>query len=85
MGFQQILGRAEKAGRLNFFSLGTHDASDRLWILRGCTVATQEVKLLLDAFERVVTAEACEAIRRIILDGNRAGDVISRMRPWVWR
>ena len=25
-------------------------------------------------------AEACEAIRRIIRDGNRAGDVISRMR-----
>ena len=24
--------------------------------------------------------EACEAIRRIIRDGNRAGDVISRMR-----
>jgi signal transduction histidine kinase len=25
-------------------------------------------------------AEACEAIRRIVRDGNRAGDVISRMR-----
>jgi C4-dicarboxylate-specific signal transduction histidine kinase len=25
-------------------------------------------------------AEACEAIRRIIRDGNRAGEVISRMR-----
>jgi PAS domain S-box-containing protein len=53
----RCLGEWEKLGRVNSFSLGTQDASDRLWIPERLYGRDQEVKVLLDAFERVVMAE----------------------------
>jgi PAS domain S-box-containing protein len=53
----RCLGEWEKLRRIDSFSLGTHDASDRLWIPERLYGRDQEVKVLLDAFERVVTTE----------------------------
>jgi len=54
---RRCLGEWEKRGRVDAFSLGTHDASDRLWIPERLYGRDREVKVLLDAFERVVTGE----------------------------
>jgi predicted ATPase len=53
----RCLGGWEKLGRVHSFSLGTQDASDRLWIPERLYGRDHQVKVLLDAFERVVTAE----------------------------
>jgi PAS domain S-box-containing protein len=47
----------EKLGRVDSFSVGTHDASDRLWIPERLYGRDQEVKILLEAFEGVVIGE----------------------------
>src|SRR5580700_10522050 len=54
---RRCLEEWEKLGRVNSFSLGTRDASDRLWIPERLYGRDQEVKVLLNAFERVVTGE----------------------------
>jgi PAS domain S-box-containing protein len=54
---RRCLGEWEKLGRVNSFSLGRNDASDRLWIPERLYGRDQEVKVLLDAFERVVSGE----------------------------
>jgi PAS domain S-box-containing protein len=51
---RRCLAEWEKLGRIDSFSLGTHDASDRLWIPERLYGRDREVKVLLDAFERVV-------------------------------
>jgi len=51
---RRCLAEWEKFGRIDSFSLGTHDASDRLWIPERLYGRDREVKVLLDAFERVV-------------------------------
>ena len=43
-------------------------------------VATANARLRWLSRDSPDLVEACEAIRRIVRDGNRAGDVISRMR-----
>jgi PAS domain S-box-containing protein len=48
----------EKSGRIDSFSVGKHDVSDRLWIPERLYGRDREVKALLGAFERVVTREA---------------------------
>ena len=53
---RRCLAEWEKFGRIDSFSLGTHDASDRLWIPERLYGRDREVKVLLDAFERVVTS-----------------------------
>jgi PAS domain S-box-containing protein len=53
----RCLGEWEKLELVTSFSLGTHDASDRLWIPESLYGREREVRVLLDAFERVVTAE----------------------------
>ncbi|HSZ76504.1 MAG TPA: AAA family ATPase [Chthoniobacterales bacterium] len=53
----RCLGEWEKLGRVHSFSLGTHDVSDRLWIPERLYGRDHQVKVLLDAFERVVTGE----------------------------
>jgi len=52
---RRCLAEWEKLGRVNAFSIGAHDASDRLWIPEKLYGRDREVKVLLDAFERVVT------------------------------
>jgi PAS domain S-box-containing protein len=47
----------EKSGRIDSFSVGKHDVSDRLWIPERLYGRDREVKALLGAFERVVTRE----------------------------
>jgi PAS domain S-box-containing protein len=54
---RRCLEEWEKLGRVNSFSLGSRDHSDRLWIPERLYGRDQEVKVLLDAFEHVVTAE----------------------------
>jgi len=66
---RRCLGEWEKLGRVNSFSIGTHDASDRLWIPERLYGRDQEVKVLLDAFERVVTGE----ISRLALVSGYSG------------
>ena len=51
---RRCLAEWGKFGRIDSFSLGTHDASDRLWIPERLYGRDREVKVLLDAFERVV-------------------------------
>jgi PAS domain S-box-containing protein len=53
---RRCLAEWEKLGRIDSFSLGTHDASDRLWIPERLYGRDREVKVLLDAFERVVVS-----------------------------
>jgi len=53
---RRCLGEFEKVGRVKSFSLGTHDDSDRLWIPERLYGRDQEIKVLLNAFENVVTA-----------------------------
>ena len=45
----------DKLGRIDSFSVGKHDVSDRLWIPERLYGRDREVKALLAAFERVVT------------------------------
>ena len=52
---RRCLAEWEKLGRVNSFPIGTHDASDRLWLPERLYGRDQEVKVLLDAFEGVVT------------------------------
>ena len=66
---RRCLGEWEKLGRVNSFSIGTHDATDRLWIPERLYGRDQEVKVLLDAFERVVTGE----ISRLALVSGYSG------------
>ena len=54
---RRCLEEWETLGRVNSFSIGTHDASDRLWIPERLYGRDREVKVLLDAFERVITGE----------------------------
>ncbi len=51
---RRCLTEWEGLRRIDSFSLGTHDASDRLWIPERLYGRDREVKILLDAFERVV-------------------------------
>ena len=51
---RRCLAQLEKLGRVDSFSLGTHDVSDRLWIPERLYGRDREVKVLLDAFQRVV-------------------------------
>jgi PAS domain S-box-containing protein len=53
---RRCLAEWEKLGRIDSFSLGTHDASDRLWIPERLYGRDREVKMLFDAFERVVVS-----------------------------
>ena len=53
---RRCLAEWEKLGRIDSFSLGTHDASDRLWIPERLYGRDREVKVLFDAFERVVVS-----------------------------
>jgi serine/threonine protein kinase len=53
---RRCLAGWEKVGVIDSFSLGTHDASDRLWIPERLYGRDREVKVLLDAFERVVVS-----------------------------
>jgi PAS domain S-box-containing protein len=53
----RCLGEWEQLGHVSSFSIGTHDASDRLWIPERLYGRDQGVKVLLDAFERIVTGE----------------------------
>jgi PAS domain S-box-containing protein len=54
---KRCLGEWEQLGCVNSLSLGTHDASDRLWIPERLYGRDEEVEVLLDAFEHVVAAE----------------------------
>jgi len=54
---RRCLEEWETLGHVNSFSIGTHDASDRLWIPERLYGRDREVKVLLDAFERVITGE----------------------------
>ena len=51
---RRCLGELERLGHVNPFSLGTRDASDRLWIPEKLYGRDREVKVLLDGFERIV-------------------------------
>src|SRR3982075_938663 len=53
---RRCLAEWKKLGRIDSFSLGTRDASDRLWIPERLYGRDREVKVLLDAFERVVVS-----------------------------
>src|SRR3981081_712422 len=53
---RRCLAEWKKLGRIDSFTLGTHDASDRLWIPERLYGRDREVKILLDAFERVVVS-----------------------------
>jgi PAS domain S-box-containing protein len=52
---KRCLAEWERSGRIDPFSIGKHDASDRLWIPEKLYGRDLEVKALLDAFDRVVT------------------------------
>jgi PAS domain S-box-containing protein len=52
---RRCLTEWEKLGRINSFSIGKHDASDRLWIPEKLYGRDREVKVLLEAFDRVVS------------------------------
>ena len=52
---KRCLAEWERSGRIDSFSIGKHDASDRLWIPEKLYGRDLEVKALLDAFDRVVT------------------------------
>jgi serine/threonine protein kinase len=52
---KRCLAEWERLGRIDWFPLGTHDASDRLWIPERLYGRDREVKVLLDAFEGVVS------------------------------
>jgi predicted ATPase len=52
---RRCLAEWEKLGRINSFSIGKHDASDRIWIPEKLYGRDLEVKVLLEAFERVVS------------------------------
>jgi PAS domain S-box-containing protein len=57
------LAEWERSGRINSFSVGTHDASGRLWIPEKLYGRDREVKVLLNAFERVVArGNSCLAL-----------------------
>jgi PAS domain S-box-containing protein len=66
---RRCLGDWETLGRVNAFSIGTHDASDRLWIPERLYGRDHEVKVLFNAFERVVTGE----ISRLALVSGYSG------------
>jgi PAS domain S-box-containing protein len=66
---RRCLGDWETLGRVNAFSIGTHDVSDRLWIPERLYGRDHEVKTLLNAFERVVTGE----ISRLALVSGYSG------------
>jgi PAS domain S-box-containing protein len=51
---RQCLTEWETLGRIDSFSVGKHDKSERLWIPERLYGRDREVKTLLDAFERVV-------------------------------
>jgi PAS domain S-box-containing protein len=51
---RRCLADWEKLGRIELISVGTEDAPDRLWIPERLYGRDGEVKVLLDAFERVV-------------------------------
>jgi PAS domain S-box-containing protein len=52
---KRCLAEWERSGRVDSFSIGKHDASDRLWIPEKLYGRDLEVKALLDAFDRVVS------------------------------
>ena len=62
-------GVGKAIGRIDSFSSGKHDASDRLWIPERLYGRDQEVKVLLDAFERVVAG----GISRLALVSGYSG------------
>ena len=66
---KRCLAEWVRLGRVDSFSIGKHDASDRLWIPERLYGRDQEVKVLLDAFERVVTGE----ISRLALVSGYSG------------
>src|SRR5271166_3505346 len=66
---KRCLAEWVRLGRVDPFSLGKNDASDSLWIPERLYGRDQEVKVLLDAFERVVTGE----ISRLALVSGYSG------------
>ena len=66
---KRCLAEWVRLGRVDSFSLGKNDASDSLWIPERLYGRDQEVKVLLDAFERVVTGE----ISRLALVSGYSG------------
>jgi serine/threonine protein kinase len=66
---RRCLEQWEKLGRIHPFSIGMHDVSDRLWIPERLYGRGQEVKLLVDAFEGVVT----RGISRLALVSGYSG------------
>jgi len=66
---KRCLAEWVRLGRVDSFSLGKNDASDSLWIPERLYGRDQEVKVLLDAFERVVAGE----ISRLALVSGYSG------------
>jgi predicted ATPase len=66
---KRCLAEWVRLGRVDSFSLGKNDASDSLWIPERLYGRDQEVKVLLDAFEHVVTGE----ISRLALVSGYSG------------
>ena len=66
---RRCLENWEKLGRIHPFSIGKHDVSDRLWIPERLYGRGQEVKVLVDAFEGVVT----RGISRLALVSGYSG------------
>src|SRR5208283_4913857 len=66
---RRCLENWEKLGRIHPFSIGMHDVSERLWIPERLYGRGQEVKVLVDAFEGVVT----RGISRLALVSGYSG------------
>jgi PAS domain S-box-containing protein len=66
---RRCLEEWEKLGRIHPFSIGMHDVSDRLWIPERLYGRGQEVKVLVDAFEGIVTS----GISRLALVSGYSG------------
>jgi PAS domain S-box-containing protein len=66
---RRCLEEWEKLGRIHPFPIGMHDVSDRLWIPERLYGRGQEVKVLVDAFEGVVT----RGISRLALVSGYSG------------
>ncbi|MGA8655535.1 MAG: AAA family ATPase [Chthoniobacterales bacterium] len=73
----------ESLGRINSFPLGKHDASDRLRIPEQLYGRDQEVKKLLDAFERVVATGASELALVTGYSGIGKSAVVNELRKAI--
>jgi PAS domain S-box-containing protein len=80
---RRCLAEWEELGRIDWFSVGTHDGSDRLRIPEKLYGRDREVKMLLDAFERVVGTGRLELALVIGYSGVGKSSVVDKLQKAI--